>query len=326
VKRLDTLRPRPAIETLIAALFIVFLAWFSMKFYMDNSNDSETEAYVSALIANATHETIPGDATGHYTALAPYVVWPFTATLQRVTGAYQIRGFVFARLFLGAALFALAYVWYRRVGLGWLTSLLGLILLSTSLAFALFIHGWELDKLIEPALFLLAAVAALNRNYLVLLGAAALAAANRETGVFVPLVALAGLARQDGGLRSAIKQWSLWACVIFCAAEVAWFRRFGPAPAVWVWADLDLDRLVYVTGGLCLLPLLAVAWVRAAPLAVRRMFYLVAPTWVAFVLATDRLEQGAALLTPLALLFVPVALAGVEQLARAPREFSTPRA
>ena len=31
----------------MAALSVVFLAWFSMKFYMDTSNDSETEAYVA---------------------------------------------------------------------------------------------------------------------------------------------------------------------------------------------------------------------------------------------------------------------------------------
>ena len=65
---------------------------------------------------------------------------------------------------LGAVLFAAAYVWYRRVGLGWFTTLLGLVLLSTSFAFAGLIHGWELDKLIEPSLFLCAAIAEYGRT------------------------------------------------------------------------------------------------------------------------------------------------------------------
>ena len=60
-----------------------------MKFYMDTSNDSETEAYIRALTTSATHGTIAADARGHYTALAPYVLWPFTATLQRVTAGYE---------------------------------------------------------------------------------------------------------------------------------------------------------------------------------------------------------------------------------------------
>lgn len=297
-----------------------------MKFYMDTSNDSETEAYIRALTTSATHGTIAADARGHYTAVAPYVLWPFTATLQRVTAGYEIRGFVFARLFLGTALYAAAYAWYRRIGLGWLTSLFGLILLSTSSAFALLISGWELDKVIEPALFLLAAVAAWNRRFVAVLGIAALAAANRETGVFVPLVALAGLAQQAGGLRTAIKRWPVWACAIVCAAEVAGFRLFVPTPTVVVLDDLRLDRLVFVIGGMCLIPLLAVAWVRTAPLALRRLFYLIGPAWVVLVLGIDRLDQGALLLTPLALVFIPVTLAAVEQALRAPTELSAPRA
>ena len=111
-----------------------------------------------------------------------------------------------------------------------------------------------------------------------------------------------------------------------CAAEVAWFRLFVPTPTIVVLDDLRLDRLVFVTGGMCLVPLLAVAWVRAAPLALRRLFYLVAPAWVALVLGIDRLDQGALLLTPLALLFVPVTLAAVEQALRAPTELSAPPA
>jgi hypothetical protein len=298
---------------LIPALCIVFLAWFTMKFHMDNANDTETDGYVGALIASVSHATIPADATGHYTALAPYVMWPFTATLERVTGAYQIRGLVFALLSLAGLVYAAAYTWYRRIGLGWLTSLLGLILLSTSVAFAMLIRGWEIDKLIEPALFLLAAIAAWNRRYVLVLLIAALAAANRETGAFMPLVVLAAVAQQRGGLRPALTAWPVWACALVCAVEVAWFRHAGPSPTVnGFWRDLNLQRLVYVTGGLCLTPLLAVAWLRAAPLGLERLLYAT-PGWVVFVLATDRLEQGALLLAPLALVWVPVSLAGVEQ-------------
>jgi hypothetical protein len=300
----------------IVVLSILFLAWFSMKFHMDTTNDSETNAYVDALIAGASQHTLPADRTGHYTALAPYVMWPITATLQRVTGAYQIRGLVVALLLLGAGLYAAAYAWYRRIGLGWFTSLLGLVLLSTSVAFAMLIRGWEIDKLIEAILALLAALAAWDRRYAAVVVIAALAAANRETGAFVALVALVAVAHQRGSFRSALTAWPVWACAIICALEVAWFRRVGPTPTLATfWPDLKLERLAYVTGGLCLTPLLALAWVGAAPAGVRQLF-VIAPVWAAFVLATDQLEQGALLLAPLALLFVPITLAGVEQALR----------
>ena len=86
MRRSGALRSRSAWHGIIAALSIVFLAWFTMKLHMDTANDTETDSYVGALIASATHGTLTADATGHYTALAPYVMWPFTATLQRVTG------------------------------------------------------------------------------------------------------------------------------------------------------------------------------------------------------------------------------------------------
>lgn len=310
-------------QTLIAAACIVFLAWFSMKFYMDNSNDSETEAYARALMSSAAQGTVTTDGTGHYVALAPFVLWPFAAALQVVTGAYLIRGFVFARFFMGLVLYAAAYAWYRRLGLGWFTSLVGLMLLSTSVAFALLDHGWELDKVIEPALFLLAAIAAWNRRPFALVVLAVLAAANRETGAFVVLVALAGWARRPGGLGSALKQWPVWACAIVCAAEVAWLRRFDVAI---VSSDVSVERLVTVIGGFCLLPVLGLAWLQAAPLAVRRLVYLLVPIWMVFILATDHLSQGAVLFTPLALLFVPLTLGGVEQLVRTPPKLLTPLA
>ena len=41
----------------------MFLAWFTMKFYMDNSNDSETDAYVNALSVSASGLTVAADAT-----------------------------------------------------------------------------------------------------------------------------------------------------------------------------------------------------------------------------------------------------------------------
>ena len=101
-------------------------------------------------------------------------------------------------------------------------------------------------------------------------------------------------------------------------------RLVEPSPLV-PWPGLNFERLVYVTGGLCLTPLLALAWAPTSASAMRRLFYLVAPIWVVFVLATDRLEQGAPLLAVVALVLVPVTLSGMEQRLRYPAKLATPR-
>jgi len=300
-------------ERVIVVLAIAFLAWFGMRFHMDTANDSQTNAYVDSLLASVRNRTLAADGTGHYSLLAALFVFPIGSALERVTGAYQIRGLVSALLLLSVALYAAAYSWYRRVGLGWFTSLIGLAILSTSVAFATQIRGWEIDKLIEPTLFLVAALAAWDEHYLLVVAIAALAVMNRETGAFVPLVALAAVAQRQGGFRAALTAWPVWACAIVCLVEVALFRQVGPAPTVKrFWPDLNLERLAYLTGGLCLTPLLALAWFSSAPSGLKQLF-LLAPIWVVFVLATDQLEQGLVLIAPLALLFVPITLAGVEQ-------------
>jgi hypothetical protein len=320
-------------ELTIAAACIVFCGWFLMKFHMDNANDSETQAYVGGLLASVERMSLSVDARGQYTALAPYVMWPFTATLQLVTGAYLIRGLVFSLVVLGVMLHAAAYAWYRRLGLGWLTSLVGLVVLSTGAAFALEIRGWEIDKLIEPTLFLLAALAAWDGRWVLFVGLAALAAANHQTGLFVPLLALAapdtgqsspprlaGPERRSwrGQLGRRLRTgWAVWVSLAVCLAEVVWWSRLAGAPTVTPWLDLVPEKLGSVLGGFCLVPLLALGSWRAAPPGLRWLLCLT-PVWVLFVLGTDRLEQGAVLLAPLALVWLPLSLLGVEQLIRAP--------
>jgi hypothetical protein len=306
-------------ESAIAAACVLFLAWFSMKFYMDNSHDSETDAYVSMLLAAMARPAVAVDGAGNYTLLAPLPVWPFAVVLQHVSGAFQIRSFVFAHFLLSLVVYGAAYSWYRRLGLRWLTSLLGLVLVSTSFAFALLLRGWELDKIIEPALFLLAALAAWESQYLVMLGLAVLAVVNRESGALMPLLALAAVAREEG-LRAGLLRWPFWASLLVCAIGVVFLRAISPppelGPATVLPINLKLDRLVYVLGGFCLLPLLASAWVGAAAPALQRLFLLLAPIWLIVAVSTDRLEQGATLLTPLTLLCVPVALAAIDGVRR----------
>ncbi|HEY1295244.1 MAG TPA: hypothetical protein VGJ60_19365 [Chloroflexota bacterium] len=305
-------------ETLIAAACVLFCGWFLMKFHMDNANDSETQAYVASLISSATRSTLSTDASGQYAALAPYVMWPVTSLLQPLTGAYLIRGLVVALLILSVALNAATYVWLRTLGVTWFTSLVGLILLSTSAAFAMQIRGWELDKLVEPILCVLAALAAWHRRWWAYVVCAALAALNRETGIFVPFVALVATDPGANAVRTLIRRPAFWLALAICGVEVVVLRTTSPAPHVIPWAFATSDRFLNILGGLCLLPILALALGRAAPIGLRWLLYAVTVPWVLVVLATEQLDQGALLLAPLAAVWLPVSLLGVEALIRAP--------
>jgi hypothetical protein len=311
-------------QTLIVAACVVFCGWFLMKFHMDNANDSETQAYVASLIASVNRASLASDATGQYAALAPYAMWPFTSLLQPVTGAYLIRGLVFALLSLGIALSAATYVWLRTVGVSWFTSLIGLVFLSTSAAFAMQLRGWELDKLLEPVLFLLAALAAWHRRWPVYVLFAALAAANRETGIFAPFVALVAADPSQNAVRTLLKRPAFWMALALCAVEVAMLRQFGATPHVIPWAYATSARFINILGGLCLLPILALALGRTAPTGLRWLLYGVTIVWVIVVLGTEQVDQGVLYLAPLAVVWLPVTLLGVEALIRLPHHLNAP--
>lgn len=300
----------------LAAACVFFLAWFSMKFHMDNANDSDTHAYVGTMLWNVEHPALSADATGHYAGLAPYVMWQFAAPLSLRTDLYQVRGLALALTTLGIAAYSLAYAWYAELGLNWLTRLLGLALLSISVVFALLLRGWELDKLIEPSLYLLAALVAWRRQYVAFVFVAALAAANRETGAFIPLVAVAALREQRGNVRAALRTWPVWTSAAVCLAVTFALRIQLPPPPVRPFTDFNVERLDYVLGGMCIAPVLAVAWRSAASPGLRWLLYVLSPLWIVFVFGTDRLEQGAILLAPLAVVWLPIALLGLEQALR----------
>ncbi len=316
-----TLRIR---ETLIAAACVAFCGWFLMKFHMDNANDSETQAYVASLIASVSSTSLSTDATGQYAALAPYVMWPFTMLLLPVTGAFLIRGLVFALLTLGIALNAATYVWLRTLGVAWFTSLVGLVLLSTSAAFAMQLRGWELDKLLEPILFLLAALAAWHRRWPAYVLFAALAAANRETGMFAPFVALVAAEPNRHVVGTLVRRPAFWIALGLCGVEVVLLRQLGPTPHVIPWAYATSARFINILGGLCLLPILALALGRVAPMGLRWLLYGVTIVWVFVVLATEQVDQGVLYLAPLSVVWLPVTLLGVEALIRAPRRLAAP--
>jgi hypothetical protein len=311
----------------IVSASIIFLAWLTMKFHMDNANDSETQAYVGALLWNLQHLTPSTDALGHYTLLAPIVIWPSAMLWHLVSAGYEIRGLALALLACSAMLYGLAYAWYRQLRLGWLTALFGLMLLSVGVSFALLIRGWELDKLLEPVLFLAAALLASRGQYALVVLLGILAASNRESGIFVCLVPLAFVREQRGSWSAALREWPVWATFSASLVVVIWMQSQLPLPGVRPFSDSGPEHLVYLIGGTCLVPVFAVAWRSAAPRYLRHLLYLLGPVWVVFAAATDKLEQGAVLLALVALVCVPITLLGFQQVLRpAPRPVPEPDA
>jgi hypothetical protein len=155
---------------------------------------------------------------------------------------------------------------------------------------------------------------------------AALAAANRETGIFAPFVALVATDQSENALRTLVKRPAFWVALAVCAVEALVLRELGPTPHVIPWAYATSARFINILGGLCLLPVLALALGRAAPTGLRWLLYGVTIVWVIFVLGTEQVDQGVLYLAPLSVVWLPVTLLGIEALIRAPHRLAAPGA
>jgi hypothetical protein len=298
---------------MIVVFVVLFLSWFLMRFFMDNANDSETMAYSAVLYSAPFRSATAVDGTGHATLLAQYIVALFNLVLQPVTRLYLIRALVAAQIVIGICLFASAYIWYRRVGLSFFSSLLGLLILSVCVAFARQVRGWELDKLLEPTLYLVAAIAAWDSRKVLFVTATALAALNRETGVLVPLLPLAIHSRYSKS-RGRLHVWAAAAIALAAVGSIRILStRPTTGPPATLVGNLSPDQLVYVAGGLCLMPLLALASLPAASGVLSRLLLVPCAVWIAWILVAERLDQGALLLGPVALVFIPMVLKAIQQ-------------
>jgi hypothetical protein len=156
-------------------------------------------------------------------------------------------------------------------------------------------------------------VALLRDQRAVVMVIGALAVLNRETGLLVPLMLLIAGGR---AVRENLFSWQFALGLVVSSLIVVWLGFVGRSAGVDTGAillrNLEPERLVYVVGGLCLLPVLAIGMLGSAPPMLRKLFWMLGPLGVIVALSTDKLENGPLLLAPTALLFIPIAVLGAQ--------------
>lgn len=297
---------------------ILFLAYFHMSFYMDTSNDSETTRYGTDLARAVATGSIPTDESGRYTLLTGYATGSIVQVVGAAgSGAAPLRGYTVVRFLQGLALFASAYAFYRMLGLAWMTRLVGLMLLSISVTFGTLApdRAFELDKITEAILYLLAGIALLRGRPGWLIPLSVLAVLNRETGILMPLMYLAAQASGRERFLTAVRSWQflLMAALALSLAGVLIVMSGGVGLEGGIRSrGFSLETFTYANGGFALMPLLAALWVGSSPGLLKRLFWSLSPAWLILGLLTEPVRFGAYLLPANALLFIPIALLAVE--------------
>jgi hypothetical protein len=235
-----------------------------------------------------------------------------------------VVGFLGFRVLQNLAIFALMWLFLRRLGIGWYASLLGLGLLAWAFTQALLHQAMSFNTYGDIAFYLAAALLILHRRWWWVVPLTVVAAVNRETSGLIPLMLMAqawqlGWRSEEG--RRALR---IGGVALVAFAATYGIVRLAVGPGFFIEAagrKPGFDLLEYnVARGqtwdltfqtLNILPLLALLAWRSWPPALKAFGGAVVPAWLAIHLFTSVLAESRLLLVPLALVFIPGALAGL---------------
>jgi hypothetical protein len=236
-------------------------------------------------------------------------------------GRPVLVGFLGVRVVQNAAIFLLAWILYRRLGLGRRRAALGLALLAWGTTQSLYEANLAFNTYSDVGFYLAAAVLLLYGAWAWIVPLTALAALNRETAGLIPVMtmsmALPPGVRSPAG-RRALTVGAL-SLVVFAVTYAAVRRAVGPAELILPHGKhpgsemlaFNLGRAVTWENVLRLVnvtPLLALLAVRSWPVELRCMALAVVPAWIVIHLFGGVLAEARLLLVPYALVLVPGAL------------------
>ncbi|MCF6287491.1 MAG: hypothetical protein L3K26_20255 [Candidatus Hydrogenedentes bacterium] len=229
------------------------------------------------------------------------------------------------RLLQNMAIFALAFFYYRKLGLHTYALIIGLSALAWGMTQSNYGSDLAFNAYTDILFYLGAALVLLHRRYEWLIPITVLAALNRETSGLLPVMALVcavplfHAARQDHDLRRN----AVIALGLYAAIQIALWLNFGVRE--WVvhpsGATPGLSMLHYnlgndaawghVAGTLGIVPLLALLSYRSWHPLLRPLFWAVAPAWILIHLFCAPLDESRVLLLPQVLVFIPGMLCGL---------------
>ena len=240
--------------------------------------------------------------------------------------------FVTLRLLQNLALFGLAFVFYRRLGIGAFLAILGLSAVAWGMTQANYGSTLAFAAYTDLLLYLAAALALLEGRYRWIVPITLVAALNRETSGLIPVMALAyAYARKREGhagrdvARPAALALGLY-FLIFAGLRLG----YGVRP--WVGDETGADPTFgfllhnltndtawgHAAGVLGIIPILALLTYRMWHPLLRPVFWSVAPAWILIHLLLVPLGESRALLLPQLLIFIPGLLCGIQHLREHP--------
>ncbi len=234
-------------------------------------------------------------------------------------------GFMMVRSFQNILIFLLAAIYYRRLGLNLIATLLSLSILSWAMSNALWDSGLKFDTYSGIIFYLLAGLLLMDRKYVWTLVLIAFAAANRETSGLIAVMLTGTIVMDRWPNRPTNKELMMagGAFVIFALVFFGIRLAYGPRElvtaygitgggfALFVFNFGRLRTYLQLFNTHSIIPIIALFCMRKWPPVLRTYFWAVVPVWALVHIFFSTLAESRLVLVPLTLVLLPGAMLGV---------------
>lgn len=230
------------------------------------------------------------------------------------------------RLWQALILLALAYAYYRALGIGFQTTLAGIIALAIMISLSLRPSTFSLDRVTDAIFYLLGGWLVVTNRTLALPVVVLLAALNRETSGFIALLPVAWFGTE---LLSRKRRRELTVVVLslgfYTATNLGLRLYIGPAGAAevpwhdagfgisnFIWTLRRPGELTHLFTAVSVLPILAAFALPASGAFLRRLYWIMVPAWFVIIFTASWMREGLLFLAPIVVVVLPAVLRAVD--------------
>lgn len=263
-----------------------------------------------------------------YRILFDFLFVPFRSIFWRLELSNpDATAFITFRFLQALLIFACAGIYYKKLGINTSLNFIGLSILAWGMSNSLYDSELSFNTFFDIAFFLIAAILILDQKFAYIIPLTIFASLNRETSILIPilLVTSAIFGVQDASRRKKSLVLSGIALVIFLIVFFALRLYYGEQPLITAGGNypgldtLSFNLFRWVTWGqvfltLGIIPILAVLSYKFYPQDLRIFFWTIVPAWLIVHAFAAILAETRILLVPQALVFIPAACLGAQQI------------
>lgn len=302
---------------ILIVLLAIVLAILTVKLQLD-SLDGGADGFIHGTQWTRHEAVLQGHAPNpwQYRVFSEYLAEGFVRLFQLLKVQDAIGfGFISLRVLQNMAVFLLAYALYRKISASKVISLMGMLLLASSMKNAFYDNDLSFNTYFDLIFYLLAVILILNQKYYWVILVTALAALNRETSGLIPFLALAAGVNERLPLHKKLLPFLLSAAVF--ALVFFWLHALYPNRPLYipygqvpgypmliynVARSFTWDQLFYTLG---LIPAIGLLFIFNWPRLWRRFFLIMCPAWFALHFVLSIAGETRLFLVPQAVIFIP---------------------